>query len=209
MADIPRLNGVIRALEAGKPAFTCFSPAEIDSARSRCQRPEIRRRRVRDGAQSLGHPRAARQRCNTCSTARQIVQGRLARARGDADGAHSRRTASRKAQWHAKQALDIGVYGIVWPHISTVEEAYNAVAACRYPRLKTAPNYEPAGIRGDGPTGAVRYWGLTPAGILRPRRRVAARSERRDFRHPADGGHARHREPRRDAQRRCRASARF
>ena len=46
------------------------------------------------------------------------------------------------------------------PHISTVEEASNAVAACRYPRLKSAPLYEPAGIRGDGPTAAVRYWGL-------------------------------------------------
>ena len=32
MADIPRLNGVIRALEQGLPAFTTFSPAEIDSA---------------------------------------------------------------------------------------------------------------------------------------------------------------------------------
>jgi 4-hydroxy-2-oxoheptanedioate aldolase len=49
----------------------------------------------------------------------------------------------------------------VWPHISTVDQAYNAVAACRYPRLKSAPLYEPAGIRGDGPTAAVRYWGLT------------------------------------------------
>src|SRR5919106_5569910 len=65
------------------------------------------------------------------------------------------------AQWHAKQALDMGCYGIVFPHISTVEEAYNAVAACRYPRLKTAERYEPAGIRGDGPASAVRYWGLT------------------------------------------------
>jgi len=27
--DIPRLNGVIRALESGKPAFVPFSPAEI------------------------------------------------------------------------------------------------------------------------------------------------------------------------------------
>jgi len=41
-----------------------------------------------------------------------------------------------------------------------VEEAYNAVAACRYPRLKGKPLYEPAGIRGDGPTQAVRYWGI-------------------------------------------------
>ena len=65
------------------------------------------------------------------------------------------------AQWHAKQALDLGCYGIVFPHISTVEEAYNAVGACRYPRLKNAPRYEPAGIRGDGPTAAARYWGLS------------------------------------------------
>jgi 4-hydroxy-2-oxoheptanedioate aldolase len=27
--------------------------------------------------------------------------------------------------------------------------------------MKSAKNYEPSGIRGDGPTGAVRYWGLT------------------------------------------------
>ena len=42
-----------------------------------------------------------------------------------------------------------------------MEEAYNAVAACRYPRLKDKPLYEPQGIRGDGPTTATRYWGLT------------------------------------------------
>jgi 4-hydroxy-2-oxoheptanedioate aldolase len=66
-----------------------------------------------------------------------------------------------KKQWLAKQALDLGAYGIVWPHISSVDQAYNAVAACRYPRLKSAPLYEPAGIRGDGPAAAVRYWGIT------------------------------------------------
>ena len=66
-----------------------------------------------------------------------------------------------KAQFQAKQALDLGAYGIVWPHISTVDEAHNAVASCRYPRLKSAPLYEPAGVRGDGPTQAVRYWGLS------------------------------------------------
>ena len=33
----------------------------------------------------------------------------------------------------AKQVLDIGVYGIVWPHVSTVEEARNAVTAA-HPR---------------------------------------------------------------------------
>ena len=65
------------------------------------------------------------------------------------------------AQWQAKQALDMGCYGIVFPEIPTVEEAANAVGACRYPRPKSAPRYEPAGIRGDGPTTAARYWGLS------------------------------------------------
>jgi 4-hydroxy-2-oxoheptanedioate aldolase len=65
-------------------------------------------------------------------------------------------------QWMAKQALDIGAYGVVWPRVSTVEQAYNAVASCRYPRPKTADAYEPAGLRGDQPVHAARYWGITP-----------------------------------------------
>ncbi|TDV54257.1 HpcH/HpaI aldolase family protein [Actinophytocola oryzae] len=68
-----------------------------------------------------------------------------------------------KSQWHAKQALDLGAYGIVWPHISRVDEAYNAVAACRYPRLPDRPRFEPAGLRGDSPAAAARYWGVTNA----------------------------------------------
>jgi 4-hydroxy-2-oxoheptanedioate aldolase len=68
-----------------------------------------------------------------------------------------------KGQWHAKQALDLGAYGIVWPHISRVEEAYNAVAACRYPRLPDRDRFEPAGLRGDSPAAAARYWGVTTA----------------------------------------------
>src|SRR5437016_743674 len=45
--------------------------------------------------------------------------------------------------------------------IRALEAAYNAVAACRYPRMQSVKNYEPAGIRGDGPAGAARYWGLS------------------------------------------------
>ena len=62
--------------------------------------------------------------------------------------------------WIAKQVLDIGVMGIIFPHVSSVEEAANAVGACRYPRLKSAPRYHPPGIRGDAPARAARYWGL-------------------------------------------------
>jgi 4-hydroxy-2-oxoheptanedioate aldolase len=66
-------------------------------------------------------------------------------------------------QWHAKQALDLGAYGIVWPHITRVEEARNAVAACRYPRLPGEDRFEPAGVRGDAPNAAARYWGISNA----------------------------------------------
>ena len=65
-----------------------------------------------------------------------------------------------RSQWHAKQALDLGAFGIVWPHVDTVDDARNAVSACRYPRLGR-PGTEPAGIRGDSPAWAARYWGLT------------------------------------------------
>jgi 4-hydroxy-2-oxoheptanedioate aldolase len=64
-------------------------------------------------------------------------------------------------QWIAKQVLDSGVYGIVWPHVSTVEEARSAMVASRYPRPKDAPLYEPPGQRGDAPAAAARYWGLS------------------------------------------------
>ncbi|WP_216897268.1 HpcH/HpaI aldolase family protein [Nocardia alni] len=68
-----------------------------------------------------------------------------------------------KSQWHAKQALDLGAFGVVWPHIVRVEEARNAVAACRYPRLPERDRFEPAGVRGDSPAAAARYWGVSAA----------------------------------------------
>ena len=32
MADLPRLNNIIRALEGGQHALTCFAPAHVNSA---------------------------------------------------------------------------------------------------------------------------------------------------------------------------------
>jgi 4-hydroxy-2-oxoheptanedioate aldolase len=158
MTDLPRLNGIIRALESGQSAFTAFSPAEIDAAiaMSTSKYDGV----IFEMEHNPWDARALRESLQFLLNRRQIAtSGSLAPAvtplvRVPPNGVE-------KGQWHAKQALDLGCYGIVFPHISTVEEAYNAVAACRYPRLKTAERYEPAGIRGDGPTGAVRYWGLT------------------------------------------------
>lgn len=158
MTDIPRLNGIIRALEAGKAAVTTFSPCDVEAAYA------IAGTRYDGVVYEMEHSpwdgRALRDGLQYLLNRRQILTGNtLAPAvtplvRVPVNGAE-------KGQWHAKQALDLGCYGVVWPHISTVEEAYNAVAACRYPRLKSRPLYEPQGIRGDGPTAAVRYWGLT------------------------------------------------
>src|SRR3954454_7977599 len=153
-----RLNGVIRALEQGRPAFTAFSPAEIDSAYA------MNTSKYDGVVYEMEHNpwdgRALRDCLQYMLNRAQIVKA-ASIAPAVAPMVRIPVNGVEKGQWQAKQALDLGCYGIVWPHISTVEEAYNAVAACRYPRLKTTKNYEPAGIRGDGPAGAVGYWGLT------------------------------------------------
>jgi len=64
-------------------------------------------------------------------------------------------------QWVIKQTLDTGVYGLVLPHLNTVEEARAAVVAARYPQVPGVADFEPAGQRGWSRV-ACRYWGLTP-----------------------------------------------
>ena len=85
MADLPRLNNVIRALEAGQHALTCFAPAARRFG-DRDERLEIRRLRVRDGAQSVGRRPAARLPAIHAQP-RADRQGRPGAA-GDADGPH-------------------------------------------------------------------------------------------------------------------------
>lgn len=58
-----------------------------------------------------------------------------------------------------KQALDLGVMGIMFPAISNREQAIQAVSAMRYPRRLRAPD-EPMGRRGSGPTAAIWLWGV-------------------------------------------------
>jgi len=158
MADLPRLNNVIRALEAGQHALTCFAPAHVDSAIAmsgskfdgcvfEMEHNPWDSGRLRDCLQyMLNRAQIAK--------AASVVPSVTPMVRVPVNGIEM-------AQWQAKQALDVGCYGIVFPHISTVEEAANAVGACRYPRLKSAKLPDPPGIRGDGPTAAARYWGIT------------------------------------------------
>ncbi len=158
MAESSRLNGVIRALEQGQTPIAAFTPAEIDSALAfsissydaivfETEHNPWDARMLRDCLQYMLNRRQIADLASISPAVTPLV-------RIPPNG-------NEKNQWMAKQALDLGAYGIVWPHISTVEQAYNAVAACRYPRLKTAKLSEPAGIRGVAPLAAARYWGLT------------------------------------------------
>ena len=66
-------------------------------------------------------------------------------------------------QWVIKQALDTGVYGLILPHLDTVEGAMAAVRAARYPQVPGVPDFAPEGERGWWQRIAPRYWGLSPA----------------------------------------------
>lgn len=152
-----RLNGIIGALEKGQQAFGTFSPADTESAIWVSGSGydgviyEMEHRpwdtgQLRDTLQYM------------------LIRKQIMAAHSPAPGVtplvRIPANGGELNQWLAKQALDVGVYGVVWPHISTAEQAYNAVAACRYPRRTTAPLYEPAGLRGDSPGTAARYWGV-------------------------------------------------
>lgn len=60
----------------------------------------------------------------------------------------------------AKQVLDVGAFGVMYPSISDREEAELAVRATRYPQLNDATDYEPNGLRGRNPSNAIWYWGI-------------------------------------------------
>ena len=157
MADTPRLNGVIAALEQSEPAFVTFCAAEIGVAQAigaarydgvvfEMEHRPYDIRALRDCLQYMLDRRQILQKATLAPAVTPFV--RIPPNGGEA------------SQWVAKQVLDQGVYGIVWPHVSTVDEARNAVAACRYPRPRSARYFEPAGQRGDAPAAAARYWGL-------------------------------------------------
>ncbi|MQY19666.1 HpcH/HpaI aldolase family protein [Nocardia macrotermitis] len=153
-----RLNSVIAALESGGHAFAAFAAPEpavaLDFATSdydglvfESEHKPWDATTLRDSLQYLLNRRRIFEADTLAPAPTPLI-------RIPVNGAEF-------GQWHAKQALDLGAYGIVWPHISTVEEARNAVAACRYPRLPDAKYHEPPGLRGDAPAAAARYWGVS------------------------------------------------
>jgi 4-hydroxy-2-oxoheptanedioate aldolase len=154
MAEIPRLNGIVKALEAGQVAFVGSgpedgqgaNPAPFDGVLFEMEHGLYDIKALNDGLRSL----LDRRQIATSGTIAPAVTP-IVRIPPNAG----------ESNWIAKQVLDSGVYGIIWPHIDTVEEAYNAVAAMRYPRRPEDPIFEPFGRRGDAPGRAANYWGVT------------------------------------------------
>jgi 4-hydroxy-2-oxoheptanedioate aldolase len=72
-----------------------------------------------------------------------------------------------QTQWAVKQALDVGLMGIIFPAIDTAAQALNAVRAMRYPQRRGAPYVEPRGQRGSGPAAAAWFWGLSTSDYVR------------------------------------------
>jgi 4-hydroxy-2-oxoheptanedioate aldolase len=153
-----RLNGLIRCLERGDVVTMSFCPPTIEDAIAfsttaydgimiECEHQPWDALALRDTFQYLLNRKQIAKSGSLAPAVTPIV-------RIPANGAEQN-------QWMAKQALDLGAYGIVWPHVSTVAQAYAAISACRYPTLKSHPLHEPFGQRGDGGTSASRYWGLS------------------------------------------------
>jgi 4-hydroxy-2-oxoheptanedioate aldolase len=156
----PRLNKVIAALTEGRHVFAAFSPADpgvaaelgsagYDSLLFETEHKPWDVPALRDSLQYLLNRRQIFMASSLAPAVTPLV--RIPPNGGE------------MSQWHAKQALDLGAYGIVWPHVTQVDQARNAVAACRYPRLPDDPQFEPAGLRGDSPAAAARYWGISNA----------------------------------------------
>ncbi len=158
MADLPRLNGIIKVLEAGGTAFTTFTPPGNDNAIALATSDydgvvfELEHNpydigQLRSDLQFMLNRKQIAEGGSVAPKVTPIV--RIPPNGGEMN------------QHFAKQVLDVGAYGVVWPHVSTVDEAYNAVAACRYPRPPESDYFEPFGQRGDAPVNAARYWGIS------------------------------------------------
>jgi 4-hydroxy-2-oxoheptanedioate aldolase len=68
-----------------------------------------------------------------------------------------------ESTWVVKQALDIGLMGVIFNGVDTTEQAVAAVRSMRYPPLKGETHREPVGIRGYGTGGATWAWGVNAA----------------------------------------------
>ena len=66
-----------------------------------------------------------------------------------------------QSSWVVKQALDMGLHGVIFNGVDSKAQALAAVQSMRYPQLRGSRYFEPVGKRGAAPGLATWIWGLT------------------------------------------------
>jgi 4-hydroxy-2-oxoheptanedioate aldolase len=66
-----------------------------------------------------------------------------------------------QSQWVVKQALDIGLMGVIFNGVDTKDQATIAVRTMRYPPMRGSTRREPIGIRGVSTAAASYAWGVS------------------------------------------------
>lgn len=69
--------------------------------------------------------------------------------------------------WIVKQALDMGLMGIIFNGVDNKEQMTQLVRYMRYPQAETSKYPQPSGLRGYSPANAAFVWGITPADYLK------------------------------------------
>jgi len=65
--------------------------------------------------------------------------------------------------WIVKQALDMGLMGIIFNGVDNKEQMTRLIRYMRYPQQKTSKYQQPPGLRGYAPGNAVFAWGVSAA----------------------------------------------
>jgi 4-hydroxy-2-oxoheptanedioate aldolase len=66
-------------------------------------------------------------------------------------------------EWIAKQALDMGLMGIIFNGVDNKEQMTGLIQSMRYPQPKNSEYQQPPGLRGFSPGNAVFAWGISQA----------------------------------------------
>ena len=72
-----------------------------------------------------------------------------------------------ESEWVVKQALDLGLYGVIFNGVDTAEQAAFGVRTMRYPQLRDSRYPQPKGIRGASAGNASWAWGVTSTEYMR------------------------------------------
>ncbi|MGA2714808.1 MAG: aldolase/citrate lyase family protein [Bryobacteraceae bacterium] len=65
--------------------------------------------------------------------------------------------------WIVKQALDMGLMGIIFNGVDNKEQMTRLIQYMRYPQQKTSKYQTPSGLRGYSPGNAIFAWGISAA----------------------------------------------